>query len=87
MNVPKFKALPLKPLLHRSYVITALNNVKRQGKRRRVSYSAVTTQRHLRSSRWGRLEYFRTPCDGAHFEHSRKVRAVALRSDKHAVEA
>uniref|UniRef100_K1QG91 Uncharacterized protein n=1 Tax=Magallana gigas TaxID=29159 RepID=K1QG91_MAGGI len=64
----------------------SLNNVKRQDKRSRVSYSAVTTQRHLRSSQWDRLEHLRTSCDGAHFEHA-QIGAVALRSDKDAVEA
>lgn len=52
----------------------SLNNVKRQGTRSRISYSAATTQRHLHLSRWDRLEHCRTPCDGAHFEHAQNTR-------------
>lgn len=50
----------------------SLNNVKRQGTRRRVSYSATTTQWHFHISPRDRLKHFKTTC----------VNAWALGSDK-----
>lgn len=52
----------------------SLDKVKRQGTRSRVSYSAVTTQRHFHLSRWDRLEHNRTSCDVAHFKHAQGTR-------------
>lgn len=34
--------------------------------------TSLTTQRHLYLSRWDRLEDYRTPYDGAHFDHAQR---------------
>lgn len=47
--------------------VASLNNVRHQSTRSSVSYSAVTTQRHLHLTRWDRLKHYKTSCDGAHF--------------------
>uniref|UniRef100_K1QUT8 Uncharacterized protein n=1 Tax=Magallana gigas TaxID=29159 RepID=K1QUT8_MAGGI len=71
----KLRKTPVTPeLLPHGDHAASLNNVKRQGKHSRVSYSTVTLQQHLRLWRWDRLEHFKTPCDGAHFEHSQSTR-------------
>lgn len=46
--------------------------------------SVATTQQHLHLSRWDHLEHCRTSCDGRTLSIN-KERAVALRSDKHAL--
>lgn len=67
---------PIKLLCPKGDQSASLNNVKRQGTRSRVSYSAKTTQWHFYISPRDRLKHFKTTC----------VNALALRSDKPEIE-